>query len=737
MKRRSFLQRFGSILAALGIAEAEWFSYGNRYYQALAQSTSRKLALLVGVNKYSSRSELFGCLTDVELQKELLIHRFGFHPSDILCLTNEQASRDSTETAFVEHITQQAKPEDIVMFHFSGYGSRMKVGNLIETGENALITSDLDSHKDNPKNGKIVDYLLEDTLLWLLRSQSAQKTVAILDTSFSAPGTRLPTGLGMRVFQTPGSAEIAVEELEFQKQMKEKAIIKAPPVLLAAASNSKQLAREIPCSGFTAGLFTYILTQYLWETTPAKTVQVSLSRINARIQLLGAQQQPTLLEPQKFQQKVLFDKNYLISNSKSAQGVITDIEDNGKVVDLLLAGIAPQLLEYANSNSRFSVINENENTQLILRSRSGLTAKADVYSISENTDFHPKRGQFIRENLRVLPHSIDLVVALDHELKRIERVDATSAFAGFENISTVIAGEQPADYVFGKLPSSQAKDLPTSISIMASPNRYGLFSLGSKLIPNTVGEEGEALKLAVQRLEAKLNSLRSAKMWRLTDNETSSALKVKACLEINNSLSPRVLVQRQTGSVSVKKTKTNKDGVPRSLPADILTVPIGSRMHYRVQNQGDTPLYIMLLGLDANRDAIALYPWYQDKEVKDSRTQILLKNVVINPQESRIIPQTTVGFEWVAKGLVSWCETQLIFSTAPFSKTLQALEKNNYVGNGQEQVLKLSNPVEVTEAVLKDLHKASMNESNNDLSADSYGLDVNHWASLNFVYQVV
>ncbi|MEM7553819.1 MAG: caspase family protein [Cyanobacteria bacterium P01_A01_bin.84] len=731
MKRRSFLQRFGSIIAALGIAEADWFSFGNRYYQALAQSTSRKLALLVGINKYSNLPGLSGCLTDLELQKELLIHRFGFHPSDILCLTDEQASRDSIETTFVEHLIQQAKPDDTVVFHFSGYGSRVNVGNLIETGENSLITSDENSSKDK----KIVDYLLEDTLLLLLRSQAAEKAVAVLDTSFSSPGTRLPTALGIRVCETLQSAEIIAEELEFQKQMKEKAIIKAPPVLLAAASNSKQLAREISCSGFTAGLFTYILSQYLWETTPAKTIQVSLSRINAKMQLLGAEQQPTVLDPQKTQQKVLLNKNYLISNSTNAQGVITDIEDSGRTVNLLLAGISPQLLEYTNSNFRFSVINQSKDIQLILRSRSGLKAKAEVHSISENTELNPKRGEFIQESFRILPHNINLVIALDSELKRIERVDATSAFAGFGSVSTVIAEEQPADYVFGKLPSTQAKDLPTSISILASPNRYGLFSLGSKLIPNTVGEEGEAVKLAVQRLERKLCSLRAAKMWRLTDNETSSALKVKASLEINNSLSPRVLIQRQTESVSGRKT--NPGSPPRTLPADTLTVPIGSRMHYRVYNQGEKPLYIMLLGLDANRDAIALYPWSQNKQVDSSQPQLILQDVIIEPQKSRIIPQTTAGFEWVAKGLVSWCETQLIFSTAPFTKTLKALEDSNYAGNGQEQVLKLSNPVEVVRAVLEDLHKASMNESNNALSADSYGLDVNHWASLNFVYQVV
>ncbi|MBN3927070.1 caspase family protein, partial [Nostoc sp. NMS4] len=97
MKRRTFLERIGSILAVLGITEAEWLSLGNRYYQALAQPSPRKLALLIGINQYPKIPALSGCLTDVELQRELLIHRFGFQGSDILTLTEEQASREFIE----------------------------------------------------------------------------------------------------------------------------------------------------------------------------------------------------------------------------------------------------------------------------------------------------------------------------------------------------------------------------------------------------------------------------------------------------------------------------------------------------------------------------------------------------------------------------------------------------------------------------------------------------------------
>ncbi len=51
----------------------------------------------------------------------------------------------------------------------------------------------------------------------------------------------------------------------------------------------------------------------------------------------------------------------------------------------------------------------------------------------------------------------------------------------------------------------------------------------------------------------------------------------------------------------------------------------------------------------------------------------------------------------------------------------------------KEYIGALSNPVEVATAVLQDLHNASSMKPD----MDTYNLDVNAWASLNFVYQIV
>lgn len=721
MKRRTFLQRIGSILAVLGVTEAEWLTLGNRYYQALAQPSPRKLALLVGINQYPQSPALSGCLTDVELQKELLIYRFGFLAADILTLTEEQASREFIEAAVLDHLGKKAKPGDVVVFHFSGYGTRVKLGTLPDKVQNALVPVD---ENQNPQNDKVANYLLEETLWQLLRSLPTDRVTAVLDTSYYEMSTLQPTGMKIRARPESVEARLADAELDFLQQLKTQNTTLSNPVVLSATSDPNQVAREFLLSGLSAGLFTYALTQYLWESTPAATTQVILSHVGSTMSKLGSNQQPALLSEQKNPQSALIVDNFLL-DSTGAEGVVIATEEDGKTVQVWLAGLPPQVLEYYGVNSRLALVTGE---QLILRllkvgvspSRSGLTVKAQIAS-PENTTL-PQVGQLVQEAVRVLPRNIGLTIALDTRLERIERVDAISAFATFAGVSTVVAGEQPADYVFGKL--------------IKTHTRYALFSLGGELIPNTSGEIGEAVKVAVQRLASKLPNLLAAKLWELTDNEGSSRLPVKGTLEIMNGISPRVVMQRETVRTRSAKTANSKS---LSTPlAAIPTVPVGSRMQYRVQNLSDRPVYFMLLGLNSSSIAIAFYPWQVHQEPNIGETKPQLQDVVIAPGETLSLPEIAAVSEWAIPGLAYDCQHLLIFSTAPFSKTLIALGSANYSTGVHKPISALGNPLEVAQALLQDLHNASaFKAETNGTAADSYFLDVNNWASLDFSFQIV
>ncbi|NJR19794.1 MAG: caspase family protein [Calothrix sp. CSU_2_0] len=728
MKRRTFLQRIGSILAALQVSEVGWLFPESRYYKALAESSPRKLALLIGVNNYLQIPGLSGCLTDVELQRELLLHRFGFQASDILCLTDDAASRDLIEKAFFEHLTSQCKPGDVVFLHFSGYGSQIKSAN-------ALIPVD---GYVNVKSSQVANYLLEDTLLLMLRLLPTDKVFAVIDAGYSSSNLTTPnltpnitnSGLRIRTQLTETGIDIATSEIDLQKQLKNKIATTPPALVVSATSNLKQSASEVQMTGFNAGLLTYALTQFLWENTPATSIQVGLGRVENAIQQLGSNQQPTLLNAKKISQRTTFNDSLLVNSQIGAEGAVTAIEDNGKTVQLWLGGVAPQILEYYGVNSRFRIIS-TDNSQdivsqdIVLRSRSGLTAKASLTDTGTTAQVRElKIGELIQEVVRVLPRNIDLHIAIDNSLERIERVDATGGFATVSRVSSVVPGEQPADYIFGKLPESKTA---AKIKDVLSPSRYGLFTLSGEFIPNTSGEAGEVAKLAVQRLTPKLQTLLAAKLWRITSNEASSQLAVKVTLETINT-TPQSLIQRQTN--------------PYKLFNTVSTISTGSRIQFRVENKCSQVLYLVILGLDNSKNAFALFPWQNSlpknsensSEITNPATQPSLQNMTIEPGASINVPENNPGFEWIVQGLSNFCETQIILSTAPFSQTIAALATTKIAPVEQPQIMPLSNPSEVTQAMLQDLHNASAGKK--DIS-DVYTWNVNNWVSFNFVYQVL
>ncbi|MEH2067255.1 MAG: caspase family protein [Nostoc sp.] len=712
MKRRTFFNRIGSILAVLGLTEAEWLTLGNRYYSALAQPSRRKLALLIGINHYPQLSALSGCLTDVELQRELLMYRFGFQRSDILTLTEEQASRKFIEAAFSDHLGKQAQAGDLVVFHFSGYGSRVNLETSADAMQNALVAA---NNSQNAQTEKIVNYLLEETLLLLLRSLPSKQVTAVLDTSYYVPSSAI--GLKIRALQESPEARLVTEELDFLKQLKTQKNL-STPVVLTATSNSKQSAREGFFSGFSAGLFTYALTQYLWEATASTKIQVALSSVENSLYKLGSKQQPKLLSTQKNQLQALLLDNLLPDSSSGGEGAVTEIEEDGKTVQLWLGGLPPQVLLYYGVNSRLTLPTTE---QLILRSRTGLTAKAQIAKIEGATPVQV--GQLVQEAVRVLPKNINLIIALDTRLERIERVDATSGFAAIAHIS-IAAGEQPADYIFGKL--------------QQTPSRYGLFTLDGELIPNTGGEVGEAVKVAVLRLAPKLATLLAAKLWRLTENEGSSRLAIKATLEMISDTSSQVLMQRQTQRMTSESLRTDAiNRVSTQSPVSTPTVPIGSQMQYRLQNQSDRPVYLILLGLKNNQTAFGFYSWDTSSEANATDAKPLFKEVVITPGQTLTLPQTNDDSEWVIPGTTFFSEQQLIFSTVPFSATLAVLNTAKYPTLEQQSVAPLSNSLYVVQALLLDLHNASaIKTESNTTTADSYILDVNNWASFSFNFQV-
>ncbi|WP_052055997.1 caspase family protein [Myxosarcina sp. GI1] len=763
LDRRTFLQRAGLSLFALGVTEANisaWETFPiassvKGYSQALAATNNRKLALLIGINQYKNE-RLNGCVTDIELQRELLIDRFGFNPKDIMTLSDRQATRENIETAFIEHLAQQAKADDTVIFHFSGYGGRVKMPpserdtnlTVSETNREGLVNTLIPADAALPtKTEPAVNILLQDTLLLLAQSLDTDKLTLVLDTGFGNNDRRILRGNVRLRSKAKIAEQIGSEELAFREQLQIKLAGKGlkpsrrlpsiPGIVLAAASNN-QIAAEGQWSGFSAGLFTYALTQSLWQMTPNSKIQTIIGRSAETVErVMGRQQQP-IMKNDLVKPSIGY---YLTdSNSVNAEGVITAVETNGNI-EVKLIGIPANILDCYGSDSYLDLVSVESGGRNLLqvKSREGIIVRVKPANSDPETIEKIKEKKLVKEVIRVLPRDLGLTVALDANLQRIERVDATSALANIKAVSSVVAaGEQNADCLVGKVKSESSQPQTDSVAKTqdkdSSAFSYGLYSSGGLLIQRTAGNANEAVKSAISRLSSQFDNILAAKWLELTVNDFSSNLKVASTLELvkNNKTSS---LQRATGEFSDNRKQAERELLlSTETSASIPVLAKGSHIRFCLTNECEVPLYALLIGIDSDRNVFALYT----PQETDNAETTAVQNLVISPQSQLLVPESEDSWKWKVTISAGIAEVYAIFSTQPFKRTLEALAAQPNLKLDREQVLNVPNPLEVIHAMLKDLHEASsVSEELLGSNTNVYALDVDNWATLSFVYEVV
>ena len=758
LNRRTFLQQAGLALFTWGTAEVGFNTLGtnnNRlasliqnYQQTLAQSTNRKLALLVGINRYPHQENLNGCLTDTELQRELLIHRFGFNPKDIIVLSDRAATRENIETAFVEHLGQQAQADDVVVSHFSGYGGQIKMpissevanAESLDSAEYKLVNSlvPADGLLAFKKAG-ISNSILQDTLLVLAQSLSTSKCTFVLDTSFNLTDRAKHSNFKVRsaseIAEAPSSQELLfLEQLRTKlasKRLKPSKRLQSLPGVVFSACGKNQIAVERHWDDFSAGLFTHALTQHLWQISPSNKVQVALAQAAGAVeQVMGKQQQPTLNSPDK--SAIAY---YLAtSDVPNAAGVISKAGKNNLEVKLL--GLPANVLNSYGTNSLLSLLpsSNGDSTSLQIKSKDGLSAKVQL--VEDKAVNSIQEGDFIQEHLRVYDRNLGLTLGLDADLQRIERVDATSAIANIKVVdSTVVLGEQNADCLLGKV----VRDNPEDSTRENQSFSYGLYTAGGILIGKTSGANDEAVKIAIDRLQPHFNNLLAAKWLQLTNNEFSSRLKVRMSLASGEENQTRVLSKATFDSVpkqpSVKKIVFPSKNTAMTNSVDNVPVLVkGSDIQLSLANTGDSQLYVLLIGVDADSNIFALYTPAQSQPREE---EVQLTNIAIAPESELMIPQVENTWRWKVSDSIGINTLYGIFSVAPFEETLKALASQQNFKLDQQQVLNVVNPMTAIKSLMRDLHRAGSTSADIISNLDEvYALDVNSWTTFNFVYEV-
>jgi len=714
LTRRQFLQNMGWAIATLGMSQASFLAWGDRQQQALAQAGGGRLALLVGINQYAESISdlppmrglaLTGCLTDVTLQQELLVHRFGFRPADILVLTDAAATRQAIIDAFQTHLIAQARPSDKVLFHFSGLGSRVRSPSSGDDPKTDDLKTDLktlvpvDGELPTEENPALQDLSLS-TLNALLSALTTPNVTTVLDAAFSNRGE--PLQGNFRVRSRPSVPQGMLTEAAKLMTMT------TPPLppesmrgLYLAATHDRQPGLEGQWSGFSAGLLTYALTQYLWEMTPPQKIQVVFPAITQRVQQwAGGLQAPALYA--KRGAESLYS---LTPVNTGAVGVVQSVQEDGGL-QVWLGGLPPQVLECYGAKAILTTTDATQSVALVGRSRQGLVLKA-MPSEPDGVDLARLVGQPVQESLRLIPRSLVLTIALDPGLERIERVDATSAFSTAK-VNVVAAGEQAADLLFGKatvttltaaLPPTEALPAPT-----LAQSSYGLFYPPKIAVPGTLNLSDEAVKTAVTRLTAKLPRLLAIKYLQLTENSATSDLAVRAVIETTDAAATAITEATTRQGQGKRAIALPPDG---TLPTAAAALPL----QCRIQNLGTEPLYLLWVTLpQANR---ALRFAMLADEVTDAPSQAIAPNASIR------FPQASLSSGQV--------ELFLIASQTPFLKTAALIES-------QKASVDTLDPLQISldrvEAILDDL-------SQPDAPPDSYALNVKTWATLRLRYQLV
>ncbi|MGD1906995.1 MAG: caspase family protein [Leptolyngbyaceae cyanobacterium] len=691
LSRRYFLQGAGATLAALGWSQLDWQRQGDLYGRALAQSTPRKLALLVGINEYPSDglfAPLNGCVNDVELQYHLLVHRFGFNPSDIVKLTDAQATRQGILTAFEEHLIGQARPGDVVVFHFSGHGSRVVDPDQdFPDGLNStLVPVDSPLPAGFPRQGGPVNDITGHTLFLLGSALQTDNVTMVLDSCHSGGGTR--GNLVVRARRGGPSLEMSPAELAYQNQwlsrlnmapadfIKQRREGIARGVAIASARR-EQYAADAPFEDFYAGAFSYVMTQYLWQqtgTTPFGNTVPNIARTTTQLSF-SAQEPPLEVQPgSSYGSHPIYFSDKI---APPAEAVVTKVE--GSTAEIWLGGIDPRSLEAFQTDAILSAVDDDGEARGLLQitSRQGLTGQGRLLETAKPT------GALLQEQVRGVPSNVSLRIGLDTSLTAAEQEQARQGITAIPRMEALPLQQGEVHYLLGRMTAEYRAELVEQADI-PSEGSLGLFAPGLDLIPGSFSQPGESVERAIQRLRPKLRSLLAARLVKLTLNPGSSRLALQV------TMAPIGGTQVVASAFTVRGTATTPP--PRS---GIQQIALGTSIQFEIQNQENRDLYLSVLVIDATGEMAVIFPnqWTAATEV----TRIGAGQTLRLPDPSRD------SFRLVTQAPTGPTEVLVVASSQPLDNALRALQAVATRSGTASGPVAVADPTDVVSGLLTDV----------------------------------
>lgn len=313
----------------------------------------QKHALLIGVNNYPVLGEeykLWGCVNDAQLVGSVLRDRFGFPDDRITYLLDDKAT-EAAIRAQMQALAERVGKDDVVVFHFSGHGSRKPSQDPAEaSGKDSTIMPHDSGRRPHPN----LDIPDKDINAWLEGlTQKTSNITLIFDCCHSGTITR--DAFGDRARSVPDD-DRTLEELGLTMHQPAPAdATRSVPTgprkggfqafsdkyLVMSACQDDELAREFKITrgdeSFQTGALTHYLTEALVAAAPGSTYRDVFETVRNRIQARYDTQHPQIegtrdrelfgtrdLEPMRFVSIGRVDGDSVTLSGGAAHGLHTD-----------------------------------------------------------------------------------------------------------------------------------------------------------------------------------------------------------------------------------------------------------------------------------------------------------------------------------------------------------------------------------------------------------------------------
>lgn len=241
-----------------------------------------KLALLFGLNYEGTPAELGGCIRDVEMTKQLLTQKYGYHDSEIFVLTDhtdtKPTKRNILKYLYSMTVATQRVPVENLWISYSGHGAYVQdLSGDERDGRDEVIVP-----LDYQEQGVIVDDEIHEALAQI---HPYTKTFVCWDCCHSGTGTDLPYQYTLGgEHESPNSKRIRAN------------------VVMLSGCRDDQLSSEAWSAQGTVGAMTATLLQTLQATDESGLSWGHMLRqIRQHLVDYGYEQEPQLTSSRKLQ----------------------------------------------------------------------------------------------------------------------------------------------------------------------------------------------------------------------------------------------------------------------------------------------------------------------------------------------------------------------------------------------------------------------------------------------------